>query len=62
MDKLKNRIQEIVCEAGAVFSVLENEDDVSEAERILYRQIEERSMAVRSARSTSESAKNPEAS
>lgn len=62
MDKLLDEIREIICEAGAVFSVLENEDDVGEAEHILYRQIEERSMAVRSARSMSESAKNPQAS
>lgn len=63
MDKLMDEIREIVCEAGAVFSVLESEDDVSEAEHILYRQMEERSIAVRSARPTNKSCvENPQAS
>ena len=41
-------IEDIVCEAGAVFSVIEDADDVREAEMMIYREIEKRSIAVRS--------------
>lgn len=58
MDNLMQAIEDIVCEAGAVFSVLENEYDVSEAEKILYQEIEKRSATIRSERVTNRNATN----
>ena len=52
MENLAQTVEDIVCEAGAVFSVLENEHDVSEAEKILYQAIEKRSTAIKSTRAT----------
>lgn len=58
MESLAQAIEDIVCEAGAVFSVLENEYDVIEAEKILYREIEKRSAAIRSTRAAHDNATN----
>lgn len=62
MENLAQTVEDIVCEAGAVFSVLENEHDVSEAEKILYRAIEKRSAAIKSKRAAHHDTTNADCS